>query len=101
MEESAQKYWTAQLRAQNKRGGMFPAGQACWDVAVPKHYLFTTNDEATDPALQLKMFGAVQDASWSVSVLDSGHEPFLSRPDELANLLVSKAVHIISSEAGP
>ena len=57
--------------------------------SLPKEYLVCTQDRAVSPALQAVM--AARAGVRAVHMLDSGHEPFFSRPAELV-------AHLVSSE---
>ncbi|GAA4361396.1 hypothetical protein GCM10023166_02880 [Paeniglutamicibacter cryotolerans] len=52
-------------------------------VEVKRSYVLTLRDQAIPPALQRHMA-----QSSNVSELDTDHSPFLSRPDELAEILL-------------
>ncbi len=57
--------------------------------AVPKSYIHTTRDIVVSRALQAQM---VEGVSLAASAeLDSGHAPFLTRPDDLASALIEVA----------
>jgi hypothetical protein len=53
---------------------------------IPATYIVCDRDQAIPPALQIEMAGR---AGVTTTHLDSGHSPFLSRPGELADLLVT------------
>jgi pimeloyl-ACP methyl ester carboxylesterase len=53
--------------------------------SVPRHYVACTLDEAIPIAQQRAMVAALPCAS--VTTLESGHSPFLSMPDQLADAL--------------
>jgi len=55
--------------------------------AVPKYYIHTLKDHAVSPELQKRMVEAAPHVVKEYS-LDSSHTPFLSMPDELAELLL-------------
>lgn len=54
---------------------------------LPKRYIVCTRDRAVSPTLQALM--AARAGVRDVHTLDSGHEPFFSKPAELVDLLVS------------
>lgn len=55
----------------------------------------TTNDQATPTFVQQLAYDSITqgrpEKEWSMDVLHSGHAPFISQPDKLADLLISKA----------
>lgn len=56
---------------------------------IPSTYIFTTKDQAFKHEYQLK---TVQRAGITVTkTLETGHSPFLSRPDEVKDFIVSFA----------
>jgi pimeloyl-ACP methyl ester carboxylesterase len=55
---------------------------AAWQ-SLPSTYVVCTRDNAIPPALQERM----SERAGSVSHLDSGHSPFLARPDDLAAII--------------
>lgn len=93
MEEAAKKYWASKLQPQNKKGASVKPNDACWDIDVPKAYLFTTKDKAMPLALQERMLESVGDGTWLTASLDAGHESFLSCPDEVAKILIGILEH--------
>jgi pimeloyl-ACP methyl ester carboxylesterase len=61
---------------------------------IPTDYIVCDRDQAIPPVMQADM---AERAGATTSHLDSGHSPFLSRPSELADLLVS----IMKEDSGP
>ena len=54
---------------------------------VPKYYIHTLQDHTLSPDLQKRMVAAAPNVKKEYS-LDSSHTPFLSKPDELVDLLL-------------
>jgi pimeloyl-ACP methyl ester carboxylesterase len=77
---------TGQLRLQSQRVFGHPITQAAWRT-VASTYVLLTQDQALPPDFQ-RMFAAQAD---DVREFASSHSPFLSRPDDLAELLISIA----------
>lgn len=72
----------AQLRPQARTGAFLPRGE--WPD-VPATYVVTSGDRALAPDWQRE---AAAQHRLSVMELDGGHSPFLSRPAELAAVLL-------------
>jgi pimeloyl-ACP methyl ester carboxylesterase len=77
---------TGHLRLQSQAVLGPPVTDASWR-SIPSTYVVTTQDQALPPDFQ-RMFAAQAD---EVREFASSHSPFLSRPDDLAELLVSVA----------
>lgn len=77
---------TGQLRYQSQSIFGHPITQAAWR-SIPSTYLLLTQDNALPPDFQ-RMFAVQAD---EVREFASSHSPFLSRPDDLAELLISVA----------
>jgi pimeloyl-ACP methyl ester carboxylesterase len=77
---------TARLRPQSQAVLGPPVTAASWR-SIPSTYVVTTQDQALPPDFQ-RMFAAQAD---EVREFASSHSPFLSRPDDLAELLISVA----------
>ncbi|MDP3899152.1 MAG: alpha/beta hydrolase [Mesorhizobium sp.] len=77
---------TGQLRLQSQRIFGHPITTAAWR-SLPSTYLVLTQDNALPPDFQ-RMFAA---QASEVREFVSSHSPFLSRPDDLAELLISIA----------
>jgi pimeloyl-ACP methyl ester carboxylesterase len=60
-----------------------PVQSAAWQ-RVPSTYLVCAHDRGTPPEMQR----AFADRAGSVVELDAGHHPFLSRPDEVRDLIL-------------
>jgi hypothetical protein len=85
-----QEYWYSQLAWQRNafQGNTIP--DAPWHLKrLPKTYILTTEDLTAPLAFQLDMLKGVIDESWAVRSIRSGHEPMLSRPKELADVLLA------------
>ncbi|MGE0500579.1 MAG: alpha/beta hydrolase [Rhizobiaceae bacterium] len=77
---------TNMLRLQSQRIFGHPITDAAWRK-LPSTYILLTQDQALPPDFQ-RMFAAQAN---EVREFASSHSPFLSRPDDLAELLVSIA----------
>ena len=75
-----------QLRRQSQAVLAHDTGEAAWRH-LPSSYILTTQDHALPPDFQ-RMFAAQADETYEI---ESSHSPFLSRPDELAELLATIA----------
>jgi pimeloyl-ACP methyl ester carboxylesterase len=53
---------------------------------VPRYYIYTAQDKAVSPALQSAMTAGVTFVS--TATLDTGHSPFLSRPEQVVTTLL-------------
>lgn len=80
------KWAESRLRPQSQAVLAYDTGEASWR-RVPSSYVVTQQDRALPPDFQ-RMFAAQSDETYQI---DSSHSPFLSRPDELAELLVAIA----------
>jgi pimeloyl-ACP methyl ester carboxylesterase len=69
---------------------------AAWR-AKPCWYLVTSEDRMISPALQRKLAARM---NANVSILSAGHTPFLSKPKETANAILS-AVDVVRGEDQP
>ena len=65
-----------------------PVESPCWDVDVPKLYIHCTDDQTLFPWLQMKMLDQVRDETWTVEDLDASHSPFLSKKEELVDIVL-------------
>lgn len=91
--ETAQ-WATEQLRLQSQQ----VLGPAITDAAwrrAPSSYIVLKQDRALPPDFE-RMFAAQADETFE---FDSSHSPFLSRPDDLASLLVAIAVRDFATAA--
>ena len=77
---------TARLRLQSQAVLGPAVTRASWR-SIPNSYVVTLHDDALPPDFQ-RMFAAQAD---DVREFASSHSPFLSRPDDLAELLISIA----------
>ena len=77
----------ARLRPQSQAVLAHDTGDAAWRH-LPSSYILTSQDCALPPDFQ-RMFAAQADETYEI---DSSHSPFLSRPDELADLLAAIAM---------
>lgn len=84
-----QKYWLSEFEPQRNafHGETIP--DAPWHLSVPKTYIVCTDDKTASIDFQLTMLKGVMDETWSVKSIKSGHEPFLSRPAELAKVILA------------
>lgn len=88
--ESAQRYWYEQLAWQRNgfEGDTIP--DAPWHLkTLPKTYILTTLDAAATLDFQMMALKGVIDETWSVRSIHSGHEPMLSKPKELTDVLLA------------
>jgi pimeloyl-ACP methyl ester carboxylesterase len=85
-EPEVAKWAESQLRPQSQAVLAHDTGDASWRH-VPSSYIVTEQDRALPPDFQ-RMFAAQAEETYQI---DSSHSPFLSRPDELADLLVTIA----------
>ena len=88
LSEDEQAHWATQLVIAAHHHCMTPVERACWDLDVPKTYIKTTNDVALPEMWQDAMIEPVKDSTWTVETVDSSHSPFLSRIDQLIDILV-------------
>lgn len=56
---------------------------------LQKTYILLTDDHAMPLDFQVGMLKEVIDETWVVKSLGSGHEPMISRPKELADVLLA------------
>ncbi len=82
---ATQRWARHQLRAQSNAAFEEPVPAPAWK-RIPSTYIVCGNDEAIPPAMQRDVFAP---RTTSVVELDSGHSPFLSKPAELADLILS------------
>ncbi|KAI9725577.1 MAG: hypothetical protein M1828_003065 [Chrysothrix sp. TS-e1954] len=87
--EKEARMWAEKLEMMDVSRFGTAVTNTCWDVNIPKTYVFTTQDRALPLTAQKHMFEAVQDESWDTKSLNCGHSPFLSRVDELVEVLIS------------
>jgi pimeloyl-ACP methyl ester carboxylesterase len=85
-EPALAKWATSKLRLQSQRIFEHPITVAAWR-SIASTYVLLTRDQALPPDFQ-RMFAAQAD---EVREFDSSHSPFLSRPDDFADLLASIA----------
>lgn len=50
----------------------------------------TTNDGAVPFSMQFMGLQGVIDSTWNLKSIRSGHEPFLSQPENLVEVILSK-----------
>ncbi|KAI9667149.1 MAG: hypothetical protein M1831_001326 [Alyxoria varia] len=92
---AAQEIWFDRLRPQSSSPLTTPWHWAPWNLSIPKTYLFLKKDYALPPASQETMFKkvhAVAENTWNTLSLDSGHDAFLSRLEEVIKILTSPPV---------
>jgi pimeloyl-ACP methyl ester carboxylesterase len=83
---AATRIWAAaQLRPQWGQSLTDPAGPAWWR-RHPSTYVVCSQDRALAPRLQREIYST---RAQRVVTLDSGHSPFLSQPQQLAQVLVA------------
>ena len=59
----------------------------CWDLDVPIAYLICTNDRALPCSVQEAMIERVKRGDWLIERCDTGHCPFLSRPQVVVHMI--------------
>ena len=84
-----QQLWYSRLQPQENDFSSPTMSNAPWHLSVPKTYIFTMDDVAAPIAFQLAMLQGVGDSTWSLKSIHSDHEPMLSKPQQLAELLLS------------
>lgn len=75
------------------------SGQTYYDLAAYDHrrtYLHTNQDQALPPFAQ-DAFVAGSGAEWNVQKLDTSHSPFLSRPKQLAAIVVENVKAFVAT----
>lgn len=85
-----QIYWYGELAWHRNafHGDSIP--DAPWHLkTLPKTYILTTNDATASLDFQLTALKGVIDETWAVKSIHSGHEPMLSRPKELTDVLLA------------
>lgn len=90
LSEQDQRYWYEQLDWQRNgfEGDTVP--DAPWAIkSLPKTYVLTTKDAVANLNFQMMALKGVVDETWSVRSIHSGHEPMLSKPKELTDVLLA------------
>ncbi|KAH7123758.1 Alpha/beta hydrolase fold-1 [Dendryphion nanum] len=88
LSEAEQQYWQSQLQTQDMATFHAKTTAASWQN-IPTSYLLCENDMAIPAELQERMALSVKEAGAEIEVtrLESGHSPFLSKPDETVEWL--------------
>jgi pimeloyl-ACP methyl ester carboxylesterase len=86
--ESVATWAIARLRPQALGVQREPCPSGHWP-SFPAGYIVCTDDRALDPALSRAMARSHLAPSSRITEIEGGHSPFLSRPQELAELLDS------------
>lgn len=88
--DTAKANYTAKLVQANHNHCTTPVRDPCWSIKdLPKTYIITKNDNALAAPIQMQMLKEVQDESWTVYSLASGHSPFLTRVHQLVETIMS------------
>jgi hypothetical protein len=85
-----QRYWYEQLGWHRNafHGETIP--DAPWHLkTLQKTYILTTDDATAPLDFQLTMLKGVIDETWAVRSIHSGHEPMVSQPKDLADVLLA------------
>lgn len=80
--------WARKLVPASHNHCTAPINGACWGMDVSKTYITTKQDPSLPVFIQEAMMAEMKDATWSFREIDSAHAPFLSKKDELANMLI-------------
>jgi hypothetical protein len=83
---ATQQWATSQLKAQSISAFGEPVVRPAWK-SIRSTYVVCTNDMAMSPELQRGVFAP---RATETVELDSSHSPFVSRPAELAELLIGR-----------
>ncbi|KAJ6500084.1 Alpha/beta hydrolase fold-1 [Mycena vitilis] len=84
------EHWASKLQPMSAHFVATPATDVCWDVDVPKIYVFCKNDRVFPLDGQQRMLERVQGArrgDWETCEMDCGHSPFLSHVEKLTEIL--------------
>ena len=88
LEPATQKHWLSKFEWHRNDFISETVPDAPWHLAVPKTYVITTDDKCASTDFQLHMLKGVIDSTWSIKSIKSGHESFLSQPENLAKVLL-------------
>ena len=88
LQPAAQKHWLSKFAWHRNDFTAKTVPDAPWHLSIPKTYIITTGDKAATPEFQFKMLMGVMDETWTIKSISSGHEPFLSQPKVLAEVLL-------------
>jgi len=84
------EHWASKLEPMSTHISATPATNVCWDIDVPKVYIFSKKDRALSLKGQQRMLERVQGnrtGDWETYEMDCGHSPFLSHVEELTEIL--------------
>ena len=87
MSAADRKFWDEKLTVQSRSSWESRVNRPCWDLDIPITYVACTEDKALPLRVQEMMYDLLKRDHWDYKTFDTGHCPFLSRPDLLVRLL--------------
>ena len=87
MSDADAKLWAQNLDIQAASPSITPVKEPCWNLEIPITYMICTNDQASPVFLQELMLNNVKKSHWKIERRDTGHCPFLSKPEVVVDLI--------------
>ena len=88
MDVATQKDWLSKFEWHRNDFTAETVPDAPWHLSIPKTYIITTGDKMATFQFRFQMLQTVIDETWSIKNIKSGHEPMLSQPSNLAEVLL-------------
>ena len=80
-------FWVSRLRNQSLASFVSKTDYVPWQLAIPLVYLVCTNDNAFSVNMQDTMLDRAGRERFIIARCDTGHSPFLSRPEVVVEVI--------------
>ena len=90
-------FWVSRLRSQSLASFVSKTDYVPWQLTIPLVYLVCTNDNAFSVDMQDTMLDRAGRERFIIARCDTGHFPFLSRPEVVVEVIRKAAGEILGS----